>query len=145
VEGYSHGGPVTHNLYSLPGFALFFCNQLASARLVIRRALEMEIVQLVSCLWFIGLIGLDIELPKIKVLSRPNHVRSALPSSPLDTPRCPRGSQRSWEDSLVMSAVVDSSTTRSCEHVSTKSGVVRVKRAGDTGRHAHESSKWTNA
>ena len=43
-----------------------FCNQLPSARLVIRRAVEMESLQLVSCLWFIGLIGLDIELPKIK-------------------------------------------------------------------------------
>ena len=67
VEGYSNGGLTTHNLSSLPGFAFFFCNQLDSARLVIRRAVEMEIVQLVSCLWFIGLIGLDIELPKIKV------------------------------------------------------------------------------
>jgi hypothetical protein len=28
---------------------------------------EMESLQLVSCLWFIGLIGLDIELPKINV------------------------------------------------------------------------------
>jgi hypothetical protein len=56
----------------------------------------MESLQLVSCLWFIGLIGLDIELPKIKVSSRLNHVRFvAPPSSPLDTPRCPRGSQRS--------------------------------------------------
>ena len=26
----------------------------------------MESLQLVSCLWYIGLIGLDIELPKIK-------------------------------------------------------------------------------
>ena len=67
MEGSSHGGLVTHNLSSLPGFPFFFCNQLASARLVIRRSVEMESLQLVSCLWFIGLIGLDIELAKIKV------------------------------------------------------------------------------
>jgi hypothetical protein len=51
----------------------------------------------VVCLWFIGLIGLDIELPKIKVSSQPNHVCFvASPSSPLDTPRCPRESQHCW-------------------------------------------------
>jgi len=40
-----------------------FCNQLASARLVIRRAVEIESPRFVSCSWFIGLIGLDTELP----------------------------------------------------------------------------------
>jgi hypothetical protein len=43
----------------------------------------MECLQLVSCLWFIGLIGLDIELPKIKS-DLDKHVRfAAPPPSPL--------------------------------------------------------------
>jgi len=36
-----------------------FCNQRASARLVIRRAVEIESLQLVSCLWSIGLNWLE--------------------------------------------------------------------------------------
>ena len=44
----------------------------------------MESLQLVSCLWSIGLIGLDTELPKINLYLNLNHVRSvAPPSSPL--------------------------------------------------------------
>ena len=69
VEGYSNGGLTTHNLSSLPGFAFFlFCNQLASARLVIRRAVEIGSPRFVGCSWFIGLIGLDTELPKINLI-----------------------------------------------------------------------------
>ncbi len=72
MEDSSLGGLVTHNLFSLPGFALLlsflfvlalllsflFCNQLAFARLVLRRAVEMESLQFVGCSWFMGLIGL---------------------------------------------------------------------------------------
>ena len=58
--------------HSQPLFAtrlcFLFCNQLASARLVIRRAVEIESPRFVSCSWFIGLIGLDTELPKIKII-----------------------------------------------------------------------------
>ena len=46
VEGYSLGGLVTHNLSSLPGLSFLlsflFCNQVAFARLVIRRAVEIR-------------------------------------------------------------------------------------------------------
>jgi hypothetical protein len=70
VEGYSLGGLVTHNLSSLPGLAFLlsflFCNQLAFARLVIRRAVEMESLQFVGCSWFIGLIGLVSDSPRIQ-------------------------------------------------------------------------------
>ena len=70
VEGYSHGGLVTHNLSMLPGLAFFsFCNQLASARLVIRRAVEMESLQFVGCSWFIGLIGLGFRFTQNKSTS----------------------------------------------------------------------------
>ena len=47
-------------------FLFFFCNQLAFARLVIRRAVEMESLQFVGCSWFIGLIGLVSDSPEIK-------------------------------------------------------------------------------
>ena len=46
----------------------FFCNQQASARLVIRRAVEIGGPRFVGCSWFIGLIGLDTELPKINLI-----------------------------------------------------------------------------
>jgi hypothetical protein len=36
----------------------FLCNQRAFARLVIRRAVEMQNLRFVGCSWFIGLIGL---------------------------------------------------------------------------------------
>jgi hypothetical protein len=70
VEGKSPGGLVTHNLSSLPGLAFFsFCNQLASARLVIRRAVEMESLQFVGCSWFMGLIGLGFRFTQNKITS----------------------------------------------------------------------------
>ena len=40
-----------------------------SARLVIRRAVEIGSPRFVVCSWFIGLIGLDTELPKINLIS----------------------------------------------------------------------------
>ena len=43
-----------------------FCNQLPSARLVIRRAVEMESLQFVGCSWFIGLIGLGFRFTRNK-------------------------------------------------------------------------------
>ena len=56
----------------------------------------MESLQLVGCLWSIGLIGLDIELPKIKsYLDRTMCDPQPLPRLLQHTPRCPRGSQRS--------------------------------------------------
>ena len=58
----------------------FFCNQQASARLVIRRAVEIGGPRFVGCSWFIGLIGLDTELPKINLISTP--VCSAFPRVP---------------------------------------------------------------
>ena len=48
-------------------FLFFFCNQLAFARLVIRRAVEMESLQFVGCSWFIGLIGLVSDSPRINL------------------------------------------------------------------------------
>ena len=51
-------------------FLFFFCNQLAFARLVIRRAVEMESLQFVGCSWFIGLIGLVSDSPEIKVTEK---------------------------------------------------------------------------
>ena len=73
--------------HSQPPFAtrlcFLFCNQLASARLVIRRAVEMESLQFVGCSWFIGLIGLVSDSPEIKV-PKPNYVCIyAHPLSPL--------------------------------------------------------------
>ena len=47
--GFLRGGHVTHHLSSLPGFAFFFCNQLAFDRLVIRRAVE------IATPWSVGL------------------------------------------------------------------------------------------
>jgi hypothetical protein len=58
--------------HSQPLFATRLCfllsNQLASARLVIRRAVEIGSPRFVGCSWFIGLIGLDTELPKINLI-----------------------------------------------------------------------------
>ena len=50
-------------------FLFFFCNQLAFARLVIRRAVETESLQFVGCSWFIGLIGLVSDSTKINLIS----------------------------------------------------------------------------
>ena len=79
VEGYSLGGLVTHNLSSLPGLAFLlsflFCNQLAFARLVIRRAVEMESLQFVGCSWFMGLIGLVFRFTQNK-FTETDYVRS---------------------------------------------------------------------
>jgi len=64
--------------------SFLFCNQLAFARLVIRRAVEMESLQFVGCSWFIGLIGLVSDSPEIN-LPKTEHVRiPAHPLSPLD-------------------------------------------------------------
>jgi len=49
--------------------SFLFCNQLAFARLVIRRAVEMESLQFVGCSWFISLIGLVSDSPKINLIS----------------------------------------------------------------------------
>ena len=66
-------------------FLFFFCNQLAFARLVIRRAVEMESLQFVGCSWFIGLIGLVSDSPEIKVPKKTDHVCIPAHSlSPLD-------------------------------------------------------------
>jgi hypothetical protein len=46
-----------------------FCNQLPSARLVIRRAVEMESLQFVGCSWFIGLIDLGFGFTQNKSIS----------------------------------------------------------------------------
>ena len=58
--------------------SFLFCNQLAFARLVIRRAVEMESLQFVGCSWFIGLIGLVSDSPKIN-LPKTEHVYNATP------------------------------------------------------------------
>jgi hypothetical protein len=59
--------------HSQPLFAtrlcFLFCNHLAFARLVIRRAVEMENLRFVGCSWFISLIGLGLEFPEIKHLN----------------------------------------------------------------------------
>ena len=57
----------------------FFCNQLAFARLVIRRAVETESLQFVGCSWFIGLIGLVSDSPSINS-SQTEMCASVLPS-----------------------------------------------------------------
>ena len=60
-------------------FLFFFCNQLAFARLVIRRAVEMESLQFVGCSWFMGLIGLVSDSTKINLISN-EMCASVLPS-----------------------------------------------------------------
>jgi hypothetical protein len=51
----------------------------------------MESLQLVSCLWSIGLIGLDTELPKINLIStkRCTSARNVSSSIHLDAPGVP--------------------------------------------------------
>jgi len=61
---------------------LLFCNQLAFARLVIRRAVVTGNPRFVGCSWFIGLIGLVSELPEIKG-SQLNYAHAHPHSSPL--------------------------------------------------------------
>ena len=56
-------------------FLFFFCNQLAFARLVIRRAVEMESLQFVGCSWFMGLIGLVFRFTQNK-FTETDYVRS---------------------------------------------------------------------
>ena len=89
--------------HSQPLFAtrlyFLFCYQLASARLVIRRSVEIESPRFVSCLWFIGLIGLDTELPEINLISTSMLMYTPTrPRYPLAT-RCPRGMSYSYHDS----------------------------------------------
>ena len=65
-------------------FLFFFCNQLAFARLVIRRAVEMESLQFVGCSWFIGLIGLVSDSPRINLTETEHVCDPAPPLSLLD-------------------------------------------------------------
>ena len=64
--------------------SFLFCNQLAFARLVIRRAVEMESLQFVGCSWFIGLIGLVSDSPRINSPKTEHVCLPAHPLSPLD-------------------------------------------------------------
>ena len=79
------GSSLTTSLRYQALLSFLFCNQLASARLVIRRAVEMESLQFVGCSWFIGLIGLVSDSPEIKVPKKTDHVCIPAHSlSPLD-------------------------------------------------------------
>ena len=60
------GSSLTTSLRYQALLSFLFCNQLASARLVIRRAVEMESLQFVGCSWFIGLIGLGFRFTRNK-------------------------------------------------------------------------------
>ena len=77
------GSSLTTSLRYQALLSFLFCNQLASARLVIRRAVEMESLQFVGCSWFIGLIGLVSDSPEIKVLKLSDVCIHAHPLSPL--------------------------------------------------------------
>ena len=65
-------------------FLFFFCNQLAFARLVIRRAVEMESLQFVGCSWFMGLIGLVFRFTQNKFTETEHVCDPAPPLSLLD-------------------------------------------------------------
>jgi hypothetical protein len=75
-------------LFFLPVLALLlsflFCNQLAFARLVIRRAVEMESLQFVGCSWFMGLIGLVFRFTQNKFTETEHVCDPAPPLSLLD-------------------------------------------------------------
>ena len=78
------GSSLTTSLRYQALLSFLFCNQLASARLGIRRAVEMESLQFVGCSWFIGLIGLVSDSPEIKVPKLNDVCIPAHSLSPLD-------------------------------------------------------------
>ena len=78
------GSSLTTSLRYQALLSFLFCNQLASARLVIRRAVEMESLQFVGCSWFIGLIGLVSDSPKINLPKLKHVCDPAPPLSLLD-------------------------------------------------------------